>query len=273
MKISVIGGTGFLGNHLVEELLSRDIKLFVTGTNINKAKKFKWFKKVDFFELNLNNLENINLYKKLASSDKLINLSWEGLPNYDKTFHFESVLLKQYFFLKKMVEYGMKEIIVTGTCFEYGKRNGPLNISMQTNPENAYALAKDTLMKFLFTLQNDHTFNLKWLRLFYMYGEGQSKNSILSQLESAIQNGDKIFNMSNGDQERDYLPVSEVVNQIANISLIENKSEIFNVCSGVPITIRKLVQNYINSHNASIDLNYGYYPYSDHEAMSFWGVK
>lgn len=273
MKISIIGGTGFLGNHLVEELLSRDIKLFVTGTNINKAKNYNWFKKVDFFELNLNDPENINLYKKLASSDKLINLSWEGLPNYNKSFHYEFVLMKQYLFLKKMVEYGIKEIVVTGTCLEYGKRNGPLDVSMLTNPVNPYALAKDTLRKFLFTLKNDHTFNLKWLRLFYMYGKGQSKYSILSQLESAIQNGDKLFNMSNGDQERDYLPVNEVANQITNISLIENKSDIFNVCSGVPITIRELVRNYIDSHNASIDLNYGYYPYSEHEAMSFWGIK
>ena len=106
-----------------------------------------------------------------------------------------------------------------------------------------------------------------------MYGKGQSKYSILSQLESAINNGDKSFNMSMGDQKRDYMPVEDVVDEIIKISLNDDKSGIFNVCSGKPIAIRQLVENYINSCNASIDLNYGYYPYPDHEAMSFWGVK
>jgi dTDP-6-deoxy-L-talose 4-dehydrogenase (NAD+) len=108
-----------------------------------------------------------------------------------------------------------------------------------------------------------------------MYGKGQSKYSILSQLESAIKNGDKSFNMSMGDQERDYMHVTDVVNEIVNISLTKNinSNGIYNVCSGKPITIRQLVQDYINSSNASIDLNFGYYPYPDFEAMSFWGVK
>jgi|TARA_B100000780_G_C21070099_1_gene430541 nucleoside-diphosphate-sugar epimerase len=273
MKISIIGGTGFLGNNLIEALLDKNFKLLVTGTNKSKAKKYSWYKEVEFVELDLNQNENIILFKKIASSDKLINLSWEGLPNYKSLFHYESVLMKQYYFLKKMVQYGIKEIIITGTCMEYGKINGPLDVNMKTDPANPYALAKDTLRKFMFLLKNDYTFRIKWLRLFYMYGKGQSKYSILSQLESAIQKGDKSFNMSMGDQERDYMPVEDVVNEIIKISLNVDKSGIFNVCSGKPITIRKLTENYINSCNASIDLNFGYYPYPDYEAMSFWGVK
>ncbi|MDC3411684.1 NAD-dependent epimerase/dehydratase family protein, partial [bacterium] len=272
MKITVVGGTGFIGNQVVKSLLSLGVELIVTGRNLEKAKRFEWFDDVEFLPLNINEIENDDLCKKLAASDKLINLSWEGLPNYNKSFHFESVLFKQYFFLKKVVEYGMKEIIVTGTCLEYGLKNGPLDVSMQTNPQNSYAVAKDTLRRFLVLLKNDYSFNLKWLRLFYMYGEGQSKYSILSQLEAAITNGDKSFNMSKGDQVRDYLPVEEVANQISNISLNNSGHELFNVCSGSPITIKELVENYISQKNVTIDLNLGFYPYPEYEAKSFWGV-
>ena len=38
-------------------------------------------------------------------------------------------------------------------------------------PENPYALAKDTLRKYLEQLQTHIEFNLKWIRLFYMYGK------------------------------------------------------------------------------------------------------
>ena len=40
-----------------------------------------------------------------------------------------------------------------------------------------------------------------------MYGEGQNPKSVLSQLDNAIENGQAIFNMSGGEQLRDYLPI------------------------------------------------------------------
>lgn len=273
MKITIIGGTGFIGTHLIKELLNHNIELIITGTSELNARNKSWYKNVDFLELDLNKqIKPIN-YKKLASSDLLINLAWEGLPNYNKLFHYEKVLMKQYEFIKNLVELGLKDIVITGTCFEYGKREGPLDTTMETNPTNPYAIAKDTLRKFLFLLMNDHPFNLKWLRLFYMYGEGQSKYSILSQLQTAINNGDKYFNMSGGEQERDYLPVTMVAKEIIDISLSNKESNIYNICSGSPIKLKTLVEDYIKANNASININYGFYPYNESEAMSFWGVK
>ena len=42
--------------------------------------------------------------------------------------------------------------------------------------------------------------------------KGQNPNSLLSQLDKALANGDKVFNMSGGEQVRDYLPVEKVAN-------------------------------------------------------------
>lgn len=109
------------------------------------------------------------------------------------------------------------------------------------------------------------------MRLFYIYGKGQSEKSILSQLEKAIKNGDEVFNMSGGEQLRDYLHVNEVANQIADAALDNQKNNIYNICSGIPISIRKLVEDYLKQNNKSIKLNLGYYPYLDYEPMAFWG--
>ena len=77
-------------------------------------------------------------------------------------------------------------MLVTGTCFEYGMQSGYLSEKMITNPGNPYALAKDSLRKFLLSLQREVPFTLQWARLFYMYGSGQNPNSILAQLDNAV---------------------------------------------------------------------------------------
>ena len=44
----------------------------------------------------------------------------------------------------------------------------------------------------------------QWARLFYMHGVGQNPASLLAQLDRAIDAGDATFNMSGGEQLRDY---------------------------------------------------------------------
>ena len=46
---------------------------------------------------------------------------------------------------------------------------------------------------------------------------------------------------------------------------------IINCCSGTPVSIRKLVENYLEKKHKSLHLNLGYYPYPDYEPMAFWG--
>lgn len=272
MKVAVTGGTGFIGNHVVQELLLNGHEVFVTGTNPDKMKFYTWHDKVTFEQLKIGQEEN-KIIESVAACDALIHLAWEGLPNYQSLSHFEKNLMPQYFFLKSVVESGLQNITVTGTCLEYGMKNGALETALIPDPQNPYAIAKDTLRKCLHQLQRQVKFNLKWLRLFYMYGEGQSDRSILSQLEKALQNGEKVFNMSGGEQLRDYLPVRVVARMIVEKALNTEANGVFNVCSGVPIAIRTLVENYLEQNNKTIKLNLGYYPYPDYEPMAFWGKK
>ena len=104
-----------------------------------------------------------------------------------------------------------------------------------------------------------------------MYGKGQNPNSLLSQLEDALKRGDKIFNMSGGEQLRDYLPIEKVAEYIIKIALQNKVAGTINCCSGKPISVRQLGQDYLNEKKATIQLNTGYYPYPDYEPMAFWG--
>ena len=90
-------------------------------------------------------------------------------------------------------------------------------------------------------------------------------------LDRAIDRGDESFNMSGGEQLRDYLPVAEVAARLVTLVEHSDLSGTINICSGTPISVRRLVENRIAERNANITLNLGHYPYPDYEPMEFWG--
>ena len=250
-------------------MLENNYNVSVITRDEEKAKKFDWFKDVNLILQDINyGAENLTI----PINVKVIHLAWQNLPNYNSQFHIDCNLPHHYKFLRELLEKGVKHFLVTGTCFEYGNQSGAIKSSAHCYPNNPYAYAKDALHKQLRFLQREQPFNLQWTRLFYMYGKGQNATSIISQLDEAIDNNKKIFNMSGGEQLRDYLKVEEVVKQI--YALFKNgQNGVYNVCSGKPISIRHLVEKHILKRRSKIKLNLGFYPYSKHEPMEFWGEK
>jgi dTDP-6-deoxy-L-talose 4-dehydrogenase (NAD+) len=202
-----------------------------------------------------------------------MHLAWPGLPNYKALYHFEETLFADYRFLKALVSAGYKHLLVTGTCFEYGMQSGQLDESMETKPSNPYGLAKDTLRRFLESLRTDSPFTLQWARLFYLYGRGQNPSSLLAQLERALEQGDAEFLMSGGEQLRDYMPVERVASDLVRLVEHPECDGIVNICSGKPISVRRLVEDFIKTRGKEIRLKLGHYPYPDYEPLEFWGSR
>ena len=270
MKVLVTGATGFIGNYVVTELLKNGIQVIACGRTERSKIKFNWIDKVSYYKVDLNDQKK-NWFSYFNKPEVLIHLSWSGLPNYSGSFHIEKNLFQNYYFIKNLIHSGLKNINITGTCLEYGMVEGELDESLHTKPHNSYALAKDSLRKFIELLKKESKFQLKWIRLFYMYGEGQNAKSILSQLDMALKLNHKNFNMSKGEQIRDYLPVEKVAEYIVKIAMQNEILGIINCCSGEPISIKELVKNYLIKNNKQIQLNLGHYPYADYEPMEFWG--
>jgi len=271
-NILVTGATGFIGNYVVPELLRTGAGVVATSSDPEKAKTFGWYGNVRYkpFDLRSTSFSD-NLYEYFERPTRIIHLAWEGLPDYRSLFHFEENLPRHYLFLKNMVLNGCRNVTVTGTCFEYGMQSGMLSEEMPADPDNAYGLAKYTLYRFLRELSKKETFPLKWARLFYMFGKGQNPRSLFSQLDKALDNNEAVFNMSGGEQVRDFLPVQTVAEYIVKIALQDNTSGVINCCSGKPVKVKDLVHEYLRSKNREIKLNPGYYPYPDYEPMAFWG--
>ena len=268
MKVIVTGATGFVGRHVLAELETRSVES-IALLRPAKAKALE-HSTCRIVQFDLHNPPP-NAFELMGCPDVVIHLAWSGLTNYKSLHHFEQELPAQYRFLKNLIESGLQTLVVAGTCAEYGMQPGMLSEEIEGRPSNSYGFAKDTLRRQLEYLKAVHPFKLTWTRLFYLYGEGQSESALLPQLRKAVERDDQIFNMSGGEQCRDYLPVAEVARHLVSLALAEKDIGVVNICSGIPISVRKLVEGWIKENGWSIRLNLGHYPYPDYEPMAFWG--
>ncbi len=270
MKVLVTGATGFIGRHVVRALLDRGFAVTAVARNHDRAREIEWYQSVGFRAYDICGPES-DPVQTFGTADAVMHLAWQGLPNYHERFHLEDNMPTNYQFLESLVTAGYDRVLVAGTCLEYGMQSGCLGEETETSPTTPYGVAKDALRKSLQTLQQEISFDLQWARLFYTYGEGQNPGSLLAQLDRAIDRGDTSFDMSGGEQLRDYLPVSDVAARL--VWLVEHaevKGSI-NICSGKPISVRELVESRIAERGAKIKLNLGAHPYPDYEPMEFWG--
>jgi dTDP-6-deoxy-L-talose 4-dehydrogenase (NAD+) len=270
MKVMVTGATGFIGRHLVSELLKKKYNIIAVSRGNKPLQEMPWAKDVSFACVDLYQDPDF-VFKNFGIPDVLIHLSWPGLPNFTDLFHLTENLPNDLIFLNKAVNLGVKHIIVTGSCLEYGIYNGELDESLPTKPTTSYGLAKDTIRKSLQIMQQKKTFTFQWLRLFYMFGDGQNEKSLFSQINKAIDNRDEVFKMSPGDQVRDYMPIEEVATIFCKILKNKKDSGVFNLCSGNPIQVFELVNRWVKKRNSDIMIERGVLNYPEYEPFAFWG--
>lgn len=270
MRVMVTGATGFVGRHVVNHLLNRGHFVVAVARDAKRVREMPWFDKIEFIQCDLH--QNFQPALQVGGiPDALIHLAWPGLPNYRDFFHIGQNLPADLAFLEAAVAAGVRHLVVAGTCLEYGMQYGPLTEEMETRPTTPYGFAKDVLRKSLQLLQKDLPFTLQWMRLFYMHGEGQNPNSLLAQLDRAIDEGKPVFNMSVGDQLRDYMPVTQAAENFALVLENSQCDGVINCCSEKPISVFDLVTQRCQARGSSIRLNRGHYPYPDYEPLAFWG--
>ncbi len=269
-RILVTGATGFIGAHVVRVLLARGAKVTAVYRDEDRARAQDWFGCVTPLRADVQAATTAQL-DEMAGHGRILHLAWGHLNNFKAEAHVTEVLPRHLEFLRQLVARGAKHLLVVGTCLEYGLQSGALTEDLPATPVTAYGLGKDILRRKLAPLCQGADAALSWARLFYMHGPGQSEKSLLSQLDRAINSGASMFNMSGGRQLRDYLPVQEVADILARLSLSGQGVGVVNCASGTPVSVLDLVQNHLRQRGADLRLNLGHYPYPDYEPMEFWG--
>lgn len=266
-EVFITGATGFIGRYIVKSLLKQHFKINVLCRNIDKAKSlFSNWKDIKYTYHDIDSHEDV---LNFSSNDRLIHCAWSDLTNILLASHMEKQLKSHCDFLSLAVKRGIGKIIVSGSFSEYGLQQGPVYYSTPTAPITAYGIAKDRLHKFLRELKNAYDFELIWLRLFHVYAQKNNQRGLFADLENAVMRNQTSFDMSSGDQILDYSDVETVANSVVK-SLFLNDG-VYTVCSGRPLPLKVLVEQWLQLNNYKIEINFGAKSQRTYNSPAIWG--
>ena len=267
MKIAITGATGFIGRHVRSVLVKTDHVVVLVVRNVKKVGDRAANEEIVVADLSQARTDWFELFGK---PDAILHLAWGGLPNYMDSYHVDVELPMQLKFVQSLIDSGLKKLVVAGTCYEYGLSSGAISESQMTNPNTPYGIAKDSLRKALFEIRSKKDFELTWARVFYPYGEGQSENSIYSQLTKAISGDEKEFAMGSGVQMLDFIQVTRVAKVLRTFVTETKGVGLINVGSGEPQSVIEFVKKLIYHFESNIVPRVGAVADRDYESLSFW---
>jgi nucleoside-diphosphate-sugar epimerase len=264
VKVAVSGSSGFIGEHVVSCLLAQGHEVLELGRKQSKSS-------TTFRTLDLDNLKNFD-FKALVSTDVLIHLAWANLQDFRSLTHINEELPKHLEFFERAKDELPQHVIGIGTCLEYGMQSGSLNETMSTDPTVAYAQAKSMLHKSLKQSFAQQATALTWLRPFYVYGLNRRRKTLYTMMAETAATGASHFNMSRGDQIRDFISVTETADIICQMAK-EPYNGVLNVGSGRPISVRQFAEEQILKNSWKLTPRFGEMSVPDYEPFEFWANR
>jgi nucleoside-diphosphate-sugar epimerase len=249
--ILVVGGTGFIGTHIVKEALVRGLKV----TIISKSHKplSDRIKDVVYLSVDISKQDNLGKQLKDKIFQYVINLGgYVDHSNYssggDMVFNVHFNGTKN--LINSIDKNSLKSFIQIGSSDEYGANVAPQNESQRETPISPYSFAKTTTTHFLQMLYRTEHYPVVILRPFLVYGPGQGMERFIPQVIKGCIEG-KEFPTSEGKQLRDFCFIGDFVRSIfSSFDNTEAFGEVINIASGDPISIKDVVnkiQNIVNS--------------------------
>ena len=257
MKILVTGGAGFIGSHLVEELVKKKNEVlvldnFTTGhlDNLSHIKsKVKIIKKdIRKYDEILRFFKDVNKVFHLAALADIVPSIKN--PNY----YYETNVSGTLNVIRACLEHNVKKIIYTASASCYGAScKIPTSEEEKINPEYPYALTKRMGEEIIMHWGKIYKLNVTSLRLFNVYGP-RSRTSGTYGAMFGVFLAQKLSNkpftiVGNGNQSRDFTFVNDVVNaMILASNTYKTNNMILNVGSGKPTRINKIIKLLKGSH-------------------------
>lgn len=264
MNILVTGGAGYIGSHIVEQLIKKKSNNILVLDNLSTGRKKLINKKSKFIK---GDIKNLNLLKKIIKKHRIqtiIHLAAHlnvSEAEKEKIKYYRNNVTGTKNLLLACKNSKVKNIIFSSSCSVYGSIKGSVNEQKKTNPEGYYALTKFKGEELIKKYSKKFNYNFGILRYFNV--AGASPSGKIGEIETAyghlikniaIQSLKKkpVINIFGDDYPthdgtciRDYIHVSDLADiHIRAIEYLEknNKSFVLNCGYGKGYSVLQIVK-------------------------------
>lgn len=239
MKTLITGPSGFIGRSLLHQNLEGEIHTLSREPFVSGREDIRQ---------HYGDLHDKDLLKKLAKLqfDRVVHLAWQGLPDLTPSNNRLNFNLSKNF-LDCLVDSGVREVNISGSCLEYGTLNELVDESTPGVNIEDFGQTKLELLDYL----ESQLIPFRWFRIFYAYGPSQHKNSLLIQAYKNAKIGSSLIVREPRDS-RDFIFVSDVTRAISMLLQTKNAFGVFNIGSGKSVSIGTMI-NAVN-HEMNVPL-------------------
>lgn len=259
MKVLVTGGAGFIGSHIVDELLNANYEVVIVD-NLTSGQKRNIRSEAKFYEIDIrNNLDEIfeveqpqyviHHAAQVSVSQSMLQPVHDGKENIIGTINL----------LETCVKYKVKKFIFASTAAVYGEpKYLPIDENHPLNPLSFYGLSKlqaEAYIQFFSTLYElDYTI-LRYANVYGMRQNSEGEAGVIAIFIDHLLKEKAPIIYGDGLQTRDFIFVKDIAK--ANVAALKKGSkEIINISTNTEISVLEIVKELSTHANRQLPIEF-----------------
>ena len=286
-KSLVTGGAGFIGAHVVNELLKLGHQVVVLD-DLSGGFKENINPKAIFVEGSVTDHKLVTRLFEEHKFDYVYHLAAyaaEGLSHFIKRFNYTNNLIGSVNLINESVKHKVKCFVFTSSIAVYGALKPPMTEDMTPQPEDPYGVAKYAVEMDLRTTHEMFGLNYVIFRPHNVYGEyqniGDRYRNVVGIFMNQLMQGKPLTVFGDGKQTRAFSYIGDVAPHIANcVNIKEAYNQIFNIGADKDYSVNELAEATSKAMGMSEPVrhlearNEVVHAYSDHsKAKKVFGTK
>lgn len=260
----VTGGAGFMGAHVVNELLREGNHTVVVLDDISGGFRENVNPKATFVEGSILDVPLINRLCEQYKFNYIYHLAAyaaEGLSHFIKRFNYQNNLIGSVNLINAAVNYNVERFVFTSSIAVYGENQLPMHEGLIPMPEDSYGIAKYAVEQELNVSKRLFGLDYTIFRPHNVYGELQNISdkyrNVIGIFMNKIMQDEPIIIFGDGEQTRAFTHIADVAPHIARcVDIPETSCEVFNVGSDKHVSVNELADLVMASMKKEVPVKY-----------------